>query len=97
VFANADAGKRAEFPDPPEGISFLKEQQWRILTRHEPAQKRSLVQRVPLHATVVPAPGSKVLVHPPITGTLVAGEKTPGLGALVKAVDVIAFVQPALR
>jgi membrane fusion protein, heavy metal efflux system len=95
VFANADAAKRAGFPEPPEGISFLKEQQWRILTKHEAAQKRSLVQRVPLHATVIPAPGSKVLVHPSITGTLVAGEKTPGLGAAVKGGDVIAFVQPA--
>ena len=95
VFANADAAKRAEFADPPEGISFLKEQQWRILAKHEPAQKRSLVQRVPLHATVIPAPGGKVLVHPAITGTLVDADKTPGLGAAVKARDVIAYVQPA--
>lgn len=95
VFANADAAKRFEFPEPPEGISFLKEQQWRILTKHEAAQKRSLVQRVSLHATVIPAPGSKVIVHPTITGTLVAVENTPSLGATVKAGDVIAFVQPA--
>lgn len=95
VFSDADAAKRAAFPEPPEGISFLKEQQWRILAKHEAAQKRSLVRRVPLHATVIPAPGSKVLVHPSITGTLVAGDKTPGLGATVKAGNVIAFVQPA--
>ena len=95
VFANADAARHAEFPESPEGISFLKEQQWRILTKHEAVQRRSLVQRIPLHATVIPAPGSKVLVHPTITGTLVAAENTPGLGDTVNANDVIAFIQPA--
>lgn len=95
VFANADAAKDAEFPEAPEGISFLKEQQWRIHAKHERAQKRSLVQRAPLHATVIPAPGGKVMVHPTITGTLVAGANTPGLGAAVKAGDVIALVEPA--
>lgn len=95
VFPNADAARKAEFPEPPEGISFLKEQQWRILAKHEPVQKRTLVQRLPLHATVIPAPGSKVLVHPQITGTLVDGDKSARLGSKVKAGDVIAWVQPA--
>src|SRR5688500_9225337 len=74
VFANTDAAKRTQFPEPPEGISFLKEQQWRIFTKHEPVQRRSLVQRAPLHATVIPAPGSKVLVHPAVTGTLIRND-----------------------
>jgi membrane fusion protein, heavy metal efflux system len=94
VYPNADAAAKAEIPEPPEGISFLKEQQWRILARSEPAKKRTLVQRVALHATVVPAPGSKAMVHSTITGTLLDGNAAQ-IGSPVKAGDLLAWVQPA--
>ena len=95
VFPNAESARKADFPEAPEGISFLKEQQWRILAKSEPARKRTLVQRVPLLATIAPAPGSKAMVHPSLTGTLLGGENSPRLGSPVKAGDVIAWVQPA--
>jgi membrane fusion protein, heavy metal efflux system len=95
VYPNADAVKRAEFPEPPEGISFLKEQQWRILAQSRPVRKRTLVERAPLSATVVAAPGSKALVHSTVTGTLMGGSDLPRLGATVKAGQTLAWVQPA--
>lgn len=95
VYPNADAAAKAELPEAPEGISFLKEQQWRILARSEIAKKRTLVQRVPLHATVVPAPGSKAMVHSTITGTLLGGENLARIGSSVKSGDILAWVQPA--
>lgn len=95
VFPNAAAAQNPDFPAAPEGISFLKEQQWRILARHHRVQKQRLVERVPLHAAVVPAPGSKATVHAQITGLLLA-EGTRTLGATVKAGEAIAWLQPAV-
>src|SRR5687768_3661058 len=43
VFANEQAAAGAEFPEAPEGISFLKEQQWKLLLRSEPVSTRRLV------------------------------------------------------
>jgi membrane fusion protein, heavy metal efflux system len=94
VFANSDAAAKAEFAEAPEGISFLKEQQWRIRAQSRPATKRTLIERVPLHATVVPAPGTKAIVYPTVTGMLLGGENFPRLGSEVKAGQVMAWVQP---
>ncbi|MGZ8901527.1 MAG: efflux RND transporter periplasmic adaptor subunit, partial [Limisphaerales bacterium] len=96
VFPTDLAAAKAQFPEPPEGISFLKEQQWRILAKTEPAMRRSVVERVALHATVVPAPGSKATVHSPVTGRLLA-EGVARLGSEVKAGDVLGWVEPAFN
>jgi cobalt-zinc-cadmium efflux system membrane fusion protein len=96
VFPTEAAAAKAQFPDAPEGISFLKEQQWRILAKTEPATRRSVVERVALHATVVPAPGSKATVHSPVTGRLL-GEDVVRLGSEVKAGDILGWVEPAFN
>ena len=36
VFASQEEAKNAPEPAAPDGISFLKEQQWKILTQTEP-------------------------------------------------------------
>lgn len=95
VYPTAADARKAEFPEPPEGISFLKEQQWRIRARTLPATRRTLNKTLPLHATVLPGPGSKALVHSTVTGTLLAGDGAPRLGSPVKAGDIIAWVLPA--
>lgn len=96
VFATDEAAAKAEYPEAPEGISFLKEQQWRILAKTEPALRRSVVERVALHATVVPAPGSKATVHSPVTGRLLT-DGVATLGSEVKAGDVLGWVEPAFN
>ena len=52
VFASAAEAARAPDPDAPAGISFLKEQQWKILAGTEPAKKRRLVEQLRLPAKV---------------------------------------------
>ena len=44
AFADAHAAQHAELPEPPEGVSFFKEQQWEILSKAEPVTKRRLVE-----------------------------------------------------
>ena len=42
--------------EPPEGISFLKEQQWKILAGTDEARKRKLVEQLRLPAMVAARP-----------------------------------------
>jgi membrane fusion protein, heavy metal efflux system len=82
----------------PEGIDFLKEQQWRIGLRTLPAARRTLVERLPLPAIVSPAPGGKAIVHAPLAGRLSpAGEgRFPGIGDEVEAGDLLALIEPGI-
>lgn len=95
VFASADQAAHAEVPEPPEGISFLKEQQWKILCGTEPADKRRLVEQLRLPATVAARPGSLAQVTPPVAGRLLlpAGKNMPMVGDRVEAGQVLAVVQ----
>ena len=96
VFATDEAAAKAEFPEPPEGISFLKEQQWKLLLRSEPALPRTMVERVSVAAEVRTRPGSAAVVIAPLSGQLVSiGEnKTLLPGARVEAGEVLAQVRP---
>ena len=96
VYADDHAAAHAEFPEPPEGISFLKEQQWKIRSKAEPVAKRRLVERVRLPAVVSPKPGSIAQVTVPISGRLQAtNQALPIVGDQVKAGDVLALLQPS--
>lgn len=92
VHPDQAAAAKATFPEAPEGISFLKEQQWRILSKTRPVERAKLTQRVPLPATLIPAPGSKASVHSPVIGRVV--EQVARLGAETKAGDLLAWVEP---
>ncbi len=94
VYATDDAAAHAEYPELPEGISFLKEQQWRILTKAEPVTREVLTERIALHATVVPAAGKKVTINSPVAGTLTL-EKKLHLGAEIKADDLLGWIEPS--
>ncbi len=67
VHSDAEEASAAESPDPPEGISFLKEQQWPIpmltapATQHEIDGVRTLV--LPTSAVLVGADGPSVFVQ----------------------------------
>ena len=97
AFADAHAVDHADAPEPPEGISFLKEQQWKILAGTEPVTKRKLVEQLRLPAMAKARPGSLVQVTPPVAGRLVrlAGKPMPLVGDKVEAGQVLALIQPS--
>lgn len=97
VFADTHKSAHAEFPEAPEGISFLKEQQWKILSKAEPVTKRTLVERVRVPATVTAKPGLLASVNAPIAGRLlpVEGKALPVIGDKVEAGQTLALLQPS--
>jgi RND family efflux transporter MFP subunit len=98
VFASRAEAERAPEPVAPDGISFLKEQQWKILTQTTPVHRRALVERLRLAGVVAVRPGHSAAVTPPIPGHLLPppGGVMPSLGASVQAGQVLAMVQPHL-
>ena len=98
VFASQEEAKNAPESAAPDGISFLKEQQWKILTQTEPVVSRPLTARLRLAGVVAVRPGHKAAVTPPTAGQLglPPGSTLPSLGARVKAGQVLAIVQPHL-
>lgn len=97
VFADAHKSAHAEFPEAPEGISFLKEQQWKILSKAEPVTKRTLVERVRVPATVTAKPGLLASVNAPIAGRLlpIEGQAWPVIGDKVETGQTLALLQPS--
>ncbi len=97
VFASAHDAAHAEESPAPEGISFLKEQQWKILAGTDPAAKRKLVEQLRLPAIVAARPGSLAQVTPPIAGRLLlpSGKSMPLVGDKVEAGQVLALIQPS--
>ncbi|MCZ6597138.1 MAG: HlyD family efflux transporter periplasmic adaptor subunit [Planctomycetota bacterium] len=96
VFATHEEADAAELPEAPEGISFLKEQQWRLRTRIERVGVRSVTEHVAVPATVRAAPERRALVTPPVAGSLVA---VPGglplrIGREVAAGELLAYLRP---
>jgi RND family efflux transporter MFP subunit len=98
VFASRAEAERVPEPVAPDGISFLKEQQWKILTQTTPVRTQALVERLRLAGVVAVRPGHTAAVLPPIPGHLLPppGGVMPSLGASVQSGQVLAMVQPHL-
>jgi RND family efflux transporter MFP subunit len=96
VFADAHDADHAEVSEPPPGITFLKEQQWKVRAGTEPATKHRLVERVRVPARVRAKPGFSAAIVAPVSGQLVA----PSAGALpqpgqrVEEGQLLALLQP---
>jgi membrane fusion protein, heavy metal efflux system len=97
VFATKHDADHGEAHEAPEGIGFLKEQQWKILSGTEPVTKRRLVERLRLPAVVAARPGSQAQVMPPIGGRLLPppDRAMPMVGDKVEAGQTLALVQPS--
>jgi RND family efflux transporter MFP subunit len=97
VFADAHEAQHGEVPESPEGISFLKEQQWKVRAGTEVVAKRRLVEQLRLPATVLARPGGLAQVTPPVAGRLLLPPdgQLPVVGDQVKAGQVLALIQPA--
>ncbi len=96
VYADQHSADHADIPDAPEGVSFLKEQQWKILSRTEPATKRTLSERVRLPGRVRSKPGNSAVVTAPISGQLVSVPDQPMLvpGQAVVAGQLLGLLKP---
>lgn len=96
VHADRAALQDAVLPEAPEGIGFLKEQQWRLHTRIQPLMRRSLTHRIEVPAIVRPAPERQASVTPPVAGRLeaVEGKTLPRLGLRVEKNELLAYVRP---
>src|SRR4029453_7327215 len=70
VFASHAEAMHAPEPPGPEGITFLKEQQWKILTQAAPVPPRRGAARLGLGGVVAIGRGHKAAVPPHIAGRL---------------------------
>lgn len=96
VYEDAHAAEHAEIPGAPEGVSFLKEQQWKVLSKTEPARLRPLVERLRVAARVRAKPGCSAAVVSPVSGQLAAppGHALPQPGQRVEAGQLLALLRP---
>jgi multidrug efflux pump subunit AcrA (membrane-fusion protein) len=97
--SEADAHAAAlALPEPPAGVTFLKEQQWMLRIAVEPAREATLTARRRVPAFVSALPGARAGVTPPLAGRLLVapGKALPALGERVEAGQVVAVVQPAI-
>lgn len=97
VFVSAEEIAKAPEPEAPTGISFLKEQQWKILAGTEPVGKRKLVEQLRLPAMVAARPGTLAAITPPIAGRLLLppGKSMPLVGEKVTIGQTLALLQPS--
>lgn len=97
VFADHDAAHHgAEKIEEPQGISFLKEQQWRAPTLIAPVGRHSLTERITVPGEVHARSGDQAAVVAPISGRLlsVGDGPFPVVGQRVKRGEKLALIQP---
>jgi RND family efflux transporter MFP subunit len=96
VYPDAHEVEHAEVPPAPEGISFLKEQQWKLKLGTSTPSKRHLIERVELPARTMPKPGLSATVIAPISGQLLAPPEgsLPLPGQKVEPGQLLALIQP---
>lgn len=96
VYADDHAAEHAEIADGPEGVSFLKEQQWKVRSKAEPATRRLLVERLRFPARVRAKPGLSATVTAPVSGQLVAAVdgRLPQPGQRVEVGQLLALLKP---
>jgi RND family efflux transporter MFP subunit len=96
VYADEHSAEHAEIADGPEGVSFLKEQQWKILSQTEPVTKRRVVERLRVAARARAKPGFSATITAPVSGQLVAvsGQTLAQPGQRVDAGQLLALLKP---
>lgn len=98
VFATAEEAAAAPEVEGPEGVSFLKEQSWKLPLRIERVARRTLTERVRLPGRVAALPSRQAALSPPVAGLLLPppGGSIPAPGERVRAGQVLAHIAPPL-
>ena len=98
VYADEHEAIHADVPEPPDGISFLKEQQWKIVTATASVVQRPMTENLRLVGSISACPEKRASVVPPVSGRLLApqGGNLPRIGDRVEAGQTIALIQPPL-
>lgn len=98
VYADDAAVKAAPEPEEIDGITYLKEQQWKLGTGADPAGKRTLIERLRVSARVAAPLSARAEVFSPVAGELLPpdGGSIPGVGEKVQAGQILARVRPPL-
>jgi len=95
VTAEEAHSHKAEAEPQPQGITFLKEQQWKIDFATVPAIEKELLATLKLHAEVKPTAQGEAHIAAPLRGRILATEKgIPTLGQRVEPGEPLAIVLP---
>lgn len=95
VYASAAEAPEAE-EEEDGGISFLKEQQWKMEFSVEPVARRSLRATLPVFGHVRARPDGEAIVTAPSAGRVLATSPLPSIGATVAREDRLAVLAPVL-
>lgn len=100
VYDNHDAIKHQHIHTNKDNeISFLKEQQWLIGLKSEPAEKNTLYDSFLTSAKVIPEPENIAQITSPVAGKLILDKgiyNIPVIGEAVEKGQVLAVVNPLL-
>lgn len=98
VFASRAEAANAPDPEAPEGITFLKEQQWKLRTQTTPVQRQQVTEQLRLPGVVAVRPGHQATVVPPVGGQFMPPPDgaLPFLGTRVHTGQTLARIQPHL-
>lgn len=84
--------------DPPDAVSFLLEQQWKVGTLLRQVARRTLTRRIQLPGEIVPQHHAAAVVSAPVSGRLLRAPsgRLPQVGDRVEAGEVLALIEPPL-
>jgi len=96
VHPDEESAHHAPAPATPNGIEFLKEQQWRLGIRTEFVEPKPFEHVIRVPATVVAPPDRRAEVSSPLNGRLdcAPGRNLPLPGDMVTAGETLAVVHP---
>jgi len=98
VYGSAEEARNAPAEDEIEGISFLKEQQWKLAMVTKAAARKRLSARRKFPGHVLHKTGYRVSISSPVSGRLVGLDSAafPSRGRVVQAGEVLGLVEPTL-
>ena len=79
------------------GISFLKEQQWTVDFKVEPASRMALAPTFTVMGELVPATNAESTVSAPLSGIISASRPLPYIGKRIKAGEILMLIEPPIQ
>jgi membrane fusion protein, heavy metal efflux system len=78
-------------------ISFLKEQQWTVAFKVEPAATMALAPTFTVMGELVPATNAESTISAPLSGIISASRPLPYIGKKVKAGEILMMIEPPIQ